>query len=184
MKINYFGKPYSFTHVVALRRFGKEHEYNPIPTIDKTIEAVIGVPDSISVVPIENSICGVVDDTIDILCTDYLNSSLNILEELELQIRLFLLSKNSIKLSQIKKIYSHEYPLKISRGWIEKNIPKTVSLEQVVSTSEGIHRIQKEEGSCAIASSEAAEHYDLEKISEIKVDGIKNLTRFFVMASS
>ena len=182
MEINYFGKPYSFTHIAALRRFGRNQKYIPMSSISETIEAVMDNPDSISVVPIENTTGGIIHDTVDVLSMEkYLNCGLTILEELELLIKLFLLSKKSIKLSQIKKIYSHEYPLKSSEGWIKKHIPPTVELERVVNTSEAAHRIRKEKYSCAVASSEAAGHYHLKKLKEITIEGKKNLTRFFVL---
>ncbi|MCK4436610.1 hypothetical protein KAU86_01540 [bacterium] len=185
MEINYFGKPYSFTHVAALRRFGKKHKYVSMPTIGETIDAVIAKPDSISVIPIENTAGGIIHDTVDILCMEEcLESDLIILEELELLVRLFLLSKKSIKLSQVKRIYSHEYALKRAEDWIKKHMPHTVDLEQIVSTSEAVHRIQKEKYSCAIASSEAARYYGLRKLKEITVEGKKNLTRFFVLGKN
>jgi len=182
MEINYFGKPYSFTHIAALRRFGSNQKYIPMSSISETIEAIMDNPDSMSVVPIENTTGGIIHDTVDVLSMEkYLNSGLTILEELELLIKLFLLSKESIKLSKIKKIYSHEYPLKSSEGWIKKYVPPTVELERVVNTSEAAHRVCKEKYSCAVASSEAASHYHLKKLREITIEGKKNLTRFFVL---
>ena len=182
MEINYFGKPYSFTHITTLRRFGSNQKYIPMSSIGETIEAVLDNPGSISVVPIENTTGGIIHDTVDVLSMEkYLNSGLTILEELELLIKLFLLSKESIKLSKIKKIYSHEYALKSSEGWIKEHIPHTVELIQVVSTSEAAHRVRNEKYSCAVASSEAASHYHLKKLREITIEGKKNLTRFFVL---
>ena len=185
MEINYFGKPYSFTHIAALRRFGKNRKYIPVSSISETIEAGADNPGSISVVPIENTTGGIIYDTVDALSTEKcLNCGLTILEELELLIKLFLLSKESIKLSKIKKIYSHEYALKWSEGWIKEHISPTVELKRVVSTSEAAQRIRKEKYSCAVASSEAASHYHLKKLKEITTEGKKNLTRFFVLGEN
>lgn len=182
MEIIYFGKPYSFTHVAALKRFGESHRYISNPTITGTIEAVISTANSMAVVPIENTTGGIVYDTVDMLSMQkYTGSSdLVIIEELEFLIRLFLLSRKPIKLSQVKKIYSHEYVLKRSEGWIKKYMPD-IEVKQAISTSEAIHKIQKEKFSCAIASSEAAKYYGLIKLKEIIVKGKKNLTRFFVL---
>jgi len=178
--INYFGKPYSFTHIAALKRFGIKHRFFPHPTVLETVEAALNKPNSISVVPIENTTGGIIPDVVDALimhCKDYLNIS----EELELTIRLFLASKHPIKLSQVKKIYSHEYPLKRSEEWIKKYLPGNVILKCAASTSDAAYKIQKEKSSCAIISEKALKHYGLKKLSEIKVEGKPNLTKFFVI---
>ena len=176
MEINYFGKPYSFTHLAALKKFGKNHNYLSRGSIDETVHSL--EKDSIAIIPIENTYGGMIDETV----TSMLESmkTIDILEELEMQIRLYLLSKNSIRLNTVKKIYSHEYPLKISKLWLSQNIPQA-RLEKVASTSDACILAKNEEYSCAIASLEAANHYHLEKLNEIKIDGKDNLTKFFVL---
>ena len=185
MEINYFGKPYSFTHVAAIRRFGNDHDYISRISIGETIEVIRSRPNAIAVVPIENTTGGIIHDTVDELCQEInLESNIVVKEELELLIRLFLLSKEELDLSQIRKVYSHEYALKSSDGWIKANLPKTVQQEKITSTSEGILKIQEEEYSCAIASAEAAKHYGLIQLAEIEVNGKQNITRFFVLGKN
>jgi len=182
MEIIYSGKPYSFTHVAALRRFGENHKYVSSNTLTETIEMVALKPNATAVVPIENTTGGIIYDTVDILTTDkYLRSKLSILEELELHVRLFLLSKKPIKLSQVNKIYSHEYALKRADPWIKNHLPSGVEIERLVSTSEAAQLVKKAKYSCAIASSEAAGYYGLRKLKEIVIPGKRNLTRFFVI---
>jgi len=178
MEINYFGKPYSFTHVAALKRFGKDNDYTPNSTIKKTIEAIINNSNSIAVVPIENTFEGFIDDTVDLLCE---NTNLAILEELQLPIKLFLLSNGLIRLPEIKEIYSHAYPLKISRPWIKSHISDDVELKATNSTSDAVYQIRRKKYSCAIASAEAARYYGLRKLKEIVVEKGENITMFFVL---
>ncbi len=184
MKIHYFGRPYSFTHVAALRRYGREEKYIPKATISEAIAATIDTPNSIAVVPIENTTGGIIYDTVDSMVTNKLQGgNLIIQEELELLVKLLLLNIKQIPLSQVKKVYSHEYALKRAESWIRQHMNPDVVLEQITSTSEACERIQKEKHSCAVASSEAAEHYGLKKLAEITSPGKKNLTRFFVLAN-
>ena len=180
-KIFYFGQPYSFTHVAALRRFGENKEYISKPTIYETINSVMNYTPSLAVVPIENTFGGPIRDIVDLL-TDkkYLNGSLIIKEELEMAIKLLLLSKIPIDLLDVKQIYSHKYALRSSQDWIEKNLP-FAKLNVVGSTSEAAQIAKKERYSCAIASAEAAEHYHLNKLADIIFKGKHNLTKFFVM---
>jgi len=185
MNIIYFGKPYSFTHVVSLRRFGSVNNFISKESINEVIESVNNKPGSIGVVPIENTTGGTIFDTVDILTLPkYLNSDLTIIEELELHPRLFLLSKTKIPLVKIKAIYSHEFALKRSELWAKKNISENIKLISVASTSESISRIKNNKYTCAIASEEAAGYYKLVKLHEIKAGGKKYLTRFFVIGKN
>lgn len=183
MNINYFGRPFSFTHVAALNRFGEKHKYRHFPSITDTIDACLTDPGALSVVPIENTTGGIIYDTVDTLAADkFLNSGLIILEELELNIKLFLFGKKGMKIRDIKKIYSHEYVLKRSEKWIKDNIPQRVVLKQVVSTSDAAQRVKKGKYCCAIASMEAGKYYKLNKLAEIDFLGKKcNITRFFIL---
>ena len=181
-EINYFGMPYSFTHIAALKRFGNKHKYISNQTIEGTIKSM-NSDCSIGVIPIENTYGGIITDSVDILCSEeFLESNLIIKEELELKIKLFLLGKNGINPGKIRKIYSHEYPLKISAEWIKENLYNT-DVNAVASTSEACMKIRKERYSCAIASYEAAEHYNLKKLEEIEIKGKNNITRFFVLGN-
>jgi chorismate mutase/prephenate dehydratase len=182
MRINYFGKPYSFSHVAAIRRFGKRHEYNSRSAIVDTIDSIAADRDSIGIVPIENTAGGVIYDTVDTLCMQK-DKDLLIREELELSINLFLFAKKTMALSQIKTVYSHEYALKRSEGWLKQHIPQA-AVEKVNSTSDAACKALEEKDSCAICSIEASKHYGLKKIKEILVEGKKNLTRFFVLGNS
>ena len=182
MRINYFGKPYSFSHVAALRRFGKRHDYNSHSTIVDTIDSIVADRDSIGIAPIENTTGGVIYDTVDTLCMGKYKDLL-VREELELSISLFLSAKNPMELSQIKTVYSHEYALKRSEGWVKQYIPQA-TVKKVTSTSEAACRALEEKDSCAICSIEAAKYYGLKKIAEILVEGKKNLTRFFILGNA
>lgn len=176
MNINYFGKPCSFTHIAALRAFGKKEKYFSKNTIEDAFNSI--KENSIAVVPIENTFGGEIIDTVNAMFK-YKNTGLEIKEELELNIDLYLLGKNK-NLSKIKKIYSHAYPLKVFEEWIKKYLP-TAKVESVASTSEAALKVVKERYSCAIASREAAEHYNLNNLTKIEIEGKRNITRFFVM---
>jgi len=187
MQIMYFGKPYSFSHIAAMHRFGDKSKYISKPSIKEAIESLTHLNNSIAVVPIENTTGGIIHDTVDMLILpQYLYSNLSIVEELELNIKLFLLSKKPIQLRQIKIVYSHEYALKKAEPWIKSHLSATVTMVDVQSTSEAIHRIKNEKYSCAIASAEAADYYGLRKLNEIVGGGEekKNITRFLVLKNN
>jgi prephenate dehydratase len=181
MNIYYFGKPYSFTHIAALKRFGKENHFVSRSSIDKTIDSL--EKNSLAVVPIENTYGGEITQTVDKLielCVKNLNDNFPIKEELEMKIELYLLGGKQIKPNKIKRIYSNEHALRESKAWLEKYVPNAKT-RITGSTSEACAKIKKEGYSCSIASSEAAEHYELKKIAKIDAGEIRNLTRFLVI---
>ena len=71
------------------------------------------------VVPVENSIEGVVNHTLDMLN----HSSLMICGEVELRIHHHLLT-NAADIDNIEKVYSHQQSLAQCRAWLDANLIK------------------------------------------------------------
>ena len=181
MEINYFGKPYSFSNIAALRRFGNQKKYISKDTIDDAINSV--KTNSIAIVPIENTYGGIITKTVDALTHELYQKNIRILEELEMDISLYVLCTETLKLRKIKKVYSHDYPLKISEPWIKQNL-SSADVIRTASTSDAVIKVKKEKYSCAIASIEAARYYGLRSLGEIHCRGKDNITRFFVLGLS
>ena len=159
-KISYFGSEGSFTYLAALRRFGPEYIYQAEPLISQVFEDIMGNVIDIGVVPVENSTGGTVTDTIDELISDkFSQSNIQIEEELSYPIILNLISQ-STELSEIKKVYSHPFPIHSYRRWIEDNLPAAKIIE-ISSTSAAAKMAVKKRTSAAIASVEAARAYGL-----------------------
>jgi chorismate mutase/prephenate dehydratase len=184
MEIRYFGKPYSFTHIVALKRFGKKYDYFwENESIEKLLEMAIKC-NAIAVIPAENSYCGEISETTDVMCSERFmklakENKFSIAEELETKIELYLSSHEKTRLSEIKEIYSHPFPLKVAREWIKKNLPKAkVSIAS--DTSDAVSIASRNKYRAAISSIEAAEHYRMNIIRKIPIAGKENITRFYV----
>lgn len=185
-EIVYFGEKFSFSHIAAEKRFGKNANYHSKRTIRETLESAMTNHNLLAVVPVENTTGGVIYDTIDFLSTgEYLKSELTIIEQLELAIKLYLMSKSKIKLNEVKKIYSNEYALRRSSNWTRENLPDDIELHSVHSTSEAASKIKHEKGVCAIASIEAAKYYGLDILAKINPKkSVRNITRFLVIGYS
>ncbi len=179
MKIAYFGLEDSFTHLAALKRFGRQCEYVPEPLIPGLFKNVIDGTVDIAVVPVENSMGGAVYDVIDELLSDeFSRAGVWISEELYLQIVLNLVSKSS--LSKIKRVYSHPFPLYFCRQWLEANLPGAEVIG-VSSTSEAAREAGRKRSSAAITSAEAARAYRLNLVRR-NIGGKRlNVTHFLVL---
>ncbi|HEV3272554.1 MAG TPA: prephenate dehydratase domain-containing protein [Candidatus Methylacidiphilales bacterium] len=180
LRLGYFGRAGSFSHVAAQHRFPK-HELLPCPTVESAFASLLDEGVSHILVPIENASSGIIANTADQLMrlarTDA-GAALQIREALVMRIELALMVRADTK--TITKIYSHPAPFDHSRDWLRKHYPQT---EQVVveSTSEAAALAAKEKGAAAIAGQHAAAPHRLKIVSKTVGGEVANQTTFIVI---
>lgn len=174
--IAFLGPEGTFTHAAALKHFGHDAVARPISTIDEVFREVEAGSAHYGVVPVENSSEGVVNHTLD--C--FKSSQLNVIGEVELPVHHQFLVSNNTRKDSIKQIYAHQQALAQCRKWLDAHYP---SVERVAlsSNAEAARRIRNEWHSAAIASTIAAEIYDLEILNSNIEDNPQNTTRFLVI---
>lgn len=176
LTIAYFGQPASWTHQAARSKFGASVEYSSFPNIGDVFDAVTRGSADYGVVPIENSIEGAVNHTLDV----FVDSDLLICAQVQLRIENHLLSNASLE--SITRVYSHPQPFAQCRSWLRHNLPKA-DLIEVASTSAAAERASHEEGAAAIAGQMASEMYNLPIIARAIQDSALNTTRFLVIGN-
>lgn len=174
LKIAYMGPPASFSNIAALKKFGSSVKYTPVSSITGVFAEVEHERADYGVVPIENSIEGAVNYTLDM----FMESDLKICSEISLEISHNLLAKCGM--GQIKKVYSNPQVFGQCRMWLESNLPR-VELIEVSSTTRAAEIAVKEKYSAAIASLLAAECYGLDIAARSIEDSAHNVTRFLVI---
>ncbi len=174
LKIVYMGPPATFSNIAAIKKFGVSVKYVPVDSITEVFAEVERERADYGVVPIENSIEGAVNYTLDM----FMESDLKICSEISLEISHNLLAK--CKINQIKKVYSNPQVFGQCRMWLEANLPR-VELIEVSSTSKAAEIAVKERRSAAIASLLAAECYGLNILARSIEDSARNVTRFLVI---
>lgn len=177
LKIAYLGPATTFTHMAAIKNFGASCEFVPLNSINDVFAEVEKGSADYGVVPIENSTEGTINHTLD----TFMESDLNIVAEIMLDIRHNLLSKH--KLSEIKKIYSRPSALAQCRGWISNNLPRAELIESS-STAKAAELASLYHSSAAIASELAAEEYGLGIVAKNIQDSAHNVTRFLVIGKT
>ena len=175
--ISYLGPEATFTHEAAIERFGLSLHYMPEESIEDVFMDVEAERADFGVVPIENSIEGVVNYTLDM----FVNSSVKIVSEIIIDINHNLLSKSD-SLERIRSIYSHPNALGQCKSWIKKHLPN-VSLFETTSTAKAAKIAEKDETVAAIASSAAAKIYSLNILARGIEDKNNNITRFLVIGN-
>jgi chorismate mutase / prephenate dehydratase len=175
LRIAYLGPEGTFTQAAALKHFGHSVTTVSHDSIDQVFREVEAAICHYGVVPIENSIEGVVNYTLDML----IDSPLKISGEVELRIHHHLLGKGD-DFSNARRVYSHQQSLAQCRRWLDENL---LAAERVAvsSNAEAARRVAGEPDSVAIAGEAAAEIYELNYLARNIEDHPDNTTRFLVI---
>lgn len=177
MRVNYLGPAGTYSEEAARTRFGVQAELVPCATIDEVVKAAEQDRTSVAVVPIENSTEGPVNRTHDLL----LETSLNIIGELDLPIHHQLLSKAE-KLEDVATIAAHPQALAQCREWLAQNLPN-IKHQTLESNALAAQAAKDDPSIAAIAGKFAAEKYELPVLASNIEDDQNNTTRFLVLGN-
>ena len=175
LNIGFLGPEGTFTHTAALKHFGHAIETTPLDSIDEVFRAVESGICQFGVVPVENSIEGVVSHTIDM----FVDSPLNICAEIEQRIHHHLLSSEN-SLDAVNEVYAHQQALGQCRLWLNNHLTG-VRRVPVSSNAEAARIAVGKPGAAAIAGDAAAELYELNIVQPNIEDRTDNTTRFLVI---
>jgi len=176
-RITYLGPEATFTHMAAMSHFGRSAYYVPRSNIRDIFDEVEKGACHYGVVPVENSIEGSINYTLDL----FFESELKICAEIYQAISHDLLSVTG-ELDNIKVIYSHPHVFPQCRKWLRKYLPE-VKLEECSSTAQAARKAAGDSDSAAIAGREAAHMYNLQVVASKIEDVGRNVTRFLVIGT-
>jgi len=180
LNIIYLGPAGSYTEIAAESLIDnlnyKDFNKTLKSSILQVIEAVDNSSGNIGVVPIENSIEGIVRETLDNLART--TSRVMIIGEIIVPISHCLISKAE-DISKIDKIISKPEAIAQCQHFIASNLKDGVEKVSATSTSEAVKQlIDLPENYAAIGTEKAAEIYGLKIIAKNINDEKDNLTRF------
>jgi len=175
LNVAYLGPAGTFTQSAVHKHFGHSVRTSAFGGIDQVFREVESGACHYGVVPVENSIEGVVNHTLDML----INSRLNICGEVELRIHQHLLTR-ARKKDAILRVFSHQQSLAQCRRWLDKNLPNAERIA-VSSNAEGARRAAKMKATAAIAGEAAADVYKIPMLVRNVEDEPDNTTRFLVL---
>lgn len=165
----------TFTEAALKKISGSEDFRIPYANVTATLDAVRNGEADYALVPIENSVEGVVARTLDELAT---GSPLTIVAEVTLPVSFALMVRPGT--TEIKRIATHPHAESQCRTFIAKNFPHAEMIA-TASTAAAAEAISQGEFDAAIASSVAADHFNL----EIRADNIGDkdgaVTRFVLV---
>ena len=177
MTIAFLGPEATFSHLAARMHFGESSRFFPQTGISRVFDEVEKGSIDWGVVPVENSLEGSVNITLDRLIT----TQLKIRAEIYLRISQCLIS-SAKNMKDIKRIYSIPIVLAQCQVWLKTNMPNCV-LGETQSTAAAVQMVKGKKNEAAIGSSLAGKIYGLNLLAEGIEDNSSNMTRFLVIGS-
>jgi len=147
-------------------------------TFEEMFQTVREGKANVAIVPIENSQAGRVADTQRLIP----DSELKIVREYFLEVKHNLLVVPGTKMSDIKRIYSHEQGIAQCRNKIIELNKEMIIVADTAGAAKKIAELNSKE-EAAVASKLASRIYKLEILESNFQDVSTNVTRFLVMAS-
>ncbi len=171
---------------IAARKFFADDNFNGeliyCNEIDEIFEMVENNTANFGIVPLENSIEGNINLTIDCMREYY--KDIEIKKDIILDVNLCLMAKEGIE--KVEFIYSHPQPIAQSRKFL-KNLNKEnnnkFKISSVKSTAFACQLAKKDEKVAAIGSEDASKIYGLNLLFK-NINDYKSQTRFIVIGKT
>jgi len=173
--VAYLGPSATHSYLACIEHFGSSIETSPKESIEEVFESVEKGESPFGVVPIENSIEGMVHRTLDM----FMEYEVRITGEILLRISHDLLSQSGNP-GEIRRIYSHPQAFAQCRGFLRKNYPH-VPLIETESTAKAAQMAKEDSFSAAISNSLSGRLYGLKTVSSRIEDFTHNSTRFLIL---
>jgi prephenate dehydratase len=181
VRVGYFGPEGTFTQEALIADTqGVAVDMVALPTIYDTVMAVHGGDVERALVPIENSLEGSVNATLDALAME--TEDVAIVGEVVLPIRHCLIARTSLDLSTIEVVVSHPQANAQCARFIRTRLPQAQVLAGT-STAEAVRTVAEHDGPwAALGNRVAAERYGCQILRAGVEDVADNETRFVWLA--
>lgn len=156
-----------------------EENLVPYATVSEVVFAVAQDEVDQGVVPIENSIEGSVNETLDILTFSV--DGVIIQREIVVPIKHHLVARPGVEIKDISAIISHPQATAQCRSYLAQNLPQKPIIA-ANSTAEAVKRVAEQDGTVAAIGTElAAKIYNLKILASDIEDYRDNQTRFVLV---
>jgi len=177
MKVFYQGEPGCFSHIAAQKVFPNA-EKKGVSSFEAVVKRVLSEKNSIGILPMENTLIGKISSNYDLL----LKYSVNVVREIIIRVRFYLMTLPEVEPDKIKQVWSHPAALEQCKNYISKKGYEPVAIYDTA----GGAKLLRERGTknvAILADKSVAERYKLKIIDREIEDNDNNYTRFFVISN-
>lgn len=174
------GEHGAFSEVAVFNLFGASATAEPSHSFKDVFDKVKSGQCEYGVVPVENTLGGMVYQVWDLLS----EFKLSVLAETKIKIEHCLIVNPETKIGDIKKVYAHyqaalqcEKFLRKNKEWLIENAYDTAGSVKIIKELKGPERVEV----AAIASARAADFFDMKVLIKGIQDSKQNFTRFIVI---
>lgn len=171
----YWGPPGTYTHLAAIQTFGSSTNFVAKDGIADVFQAVEHGESDYGVVPIENSLAGVVPETLD----NFPQTNVKICAEAYVPIHHHLAS-TAESLASVERVYAFGQPANQCKRWLRANLPNAEIIE-TAPTARAAQKALEDPHGAAICNRLAAEIVGIPILVEHISDNPANRTRFLVI---
>jgi chorismate mutase/prephenate dehydratase len=175
LHVAYWGPVGTFTHLAAIQTFGGSTTFEPQDSIQDSFLAVEHGDADYGVVPVENSVAGVVPETLDM----FPQTNVKICAETYVPIHHHLVSTVA-SLEAIQRVYAGPQPAGQCKRWLRTNLPQAEVVE-TIPTSKAAEKALADPQGAAIANRLGAETVGIPILVEHIEDNPHNRTRFLII---
>jgi prephenate dehydratase len=183
VRLAYLGPPGTFTEAALLTvPEASFATFDPRATIADALAAVRHGDADLAMVPLENSVEGSVNFTLDELA--FGPADLTIRREVLLPITISLLARAGVGLGDVLRVLSQPHGAAQCRGWLAANLPG-VALQATTSTAEAARLVAvSTEPLAALGAPIAAKEYGVDVLVDDVGDNPNAVTRFVLVGPS
>ena len=178
-RVGYLGPPGTFGEQAA-HTYDPQAEHVPLPSNGAVVDAVADGRVDEGVAPVENSLDGAVNETLDALVRD---EGVFVRSEFVLGVEQNLVAAPGTRIEDIRVVMSHPSALGQCSGFLQRMLPNA-RLEAALSTAAAVEAAVKQPGAAGIGTRRAAELAGGEILAAGIQDVANNKTRFLVLAQA
>jgi chorismate mutase / prephenate dehydratase len=175
VRVAYLGPNGTFSHQAALAQFGSQVDLMPVPHMLDVFSAAERGEAHFGVIPVENSIEGAINPTMDAL----MESEVVICGEVMIEVSQNLLSQTG-RLDDVQVVASIPQAVAQCRNWLAAKLPLT-EVRDTPSTAAAAQLAASDPSVASIGSAVAADAYSLKFVARDVEDQRGNTTRFVVL---
>ena len=171
----YWGPRGTFSHLAAVQAFGESSALEPVESIHEVFQSVEQRKADYGIVPVENSLAGVVPETLDAFPI----TNVRICAEQFVAIHHHLVT-TAPSLDKIERVYAGPQPSVQCRRWLRENLSHAETVE-VMPTAKAAERALHDPQGAAIANRLGAATVGIPILVEHIEDNAQNRTRFLII---